>query len=300
MHNGHTGKNTSNSNDLMCLSGHGSVAEIRLCTERISCLSRSGLNVERGRTLHRMSDNAADGTTVSIGNYLQRKAGAQPVLIQKRLFLPLVATLAVLAPLSANAGIGYDRPDFLASSAIPLNEFDAIVPFTITAPGSITKPIELTDFTMPTLPSAALSELPQPSVETPLHRLFCVEYARARSGLTVFGDAKFWWSRARNLYARVTMPVENAVIVFSGSKRLKKGHVAVVTNIVSTREIRVDQANWENHGEIDHATPVLDVSAKNDWSKVRVWDMRSNGFGAHVYAISGFIANELMKRASND
>jgi len=44
----------------------------------------------------------------------------------------------------------------------------------------------------------------------------------------------------------------------------------------------------------------LDVSAKNDWSKVRVWDMRSNGFGAHVYAVSGFIAKELVKRASND
>ena len=74
----------------------------------------------------------------------------------------------------------------------------------------------------------------------------------------------------------------------------------MVTNIVSKREIRVDQANWENHGEIDHATPVLDVSTKNDWSEVRVWDMRSNGFGAHVYAISGFIANALMQRAAND
>ena len=36
-----------------------------------------------------------------------------------------------------------------------------------------------------------------PSVETPLHRLFCVEYARMRSGLAVFGDAKHWWERAK-------------------------------------------------------------------------------------------------------
>ena len=147
---------------------------------------------------------------------------------------------------------------------------------------------------------AALPQLPDPSIETPLKKLFCVEYARARSGLAVFGDAKFWWARAKNLYARVTRPMENAVMVFSGSSRLKQGHVAVVTDIVSRREIRVDQANWQNHGEIDHATPVLDVSARNDWSKVRVWDMRSNGFGAHVYAISGFIAKELVKQASND
>ena len=145
------------------------------------------------------------------------------MLIQKRLILPLVATLAVLAPLSANASISSnDRPDFLAPSAVPLNEFDASVPFTITAPGSITKPIELTDFTMPTLPSVALSELPEPTVETPLHRLFCVEYARARSGLAVFGDAKFWWSRARNLYARMTTPVENAVMVFSALQAAQK------------------------------------------------------------------------------
>ena len=38
-----------------------------------------------------------------------------------------------------------------------------------------------------------------PSIEIPLRRLFCVEYARMRSGLAVFGDAKYWWARAKNL-----------------------------------------------------------------------------------------------------
>jgi hypothetical protein len=218
-----------------------------------------------------------------------------------RMSLPLIAMLIAFAPLSAKASIEtYDRPNFLAPGVLPDSAFDLGAPFLITAPGTIAKPIELTDFAMPALPSLAVTELPQPSVETPLHKLFCVEYARARSGLSVFGDAKFWWGRAKNLYARAAMPVENAVMVFSGSPRLKKGHVAVVTNIVSKREIQVDQANWQNHGEIDHATPVLDVSTKNDWSKVRVWDMASNGFGAHVYAISGFIAKELVKQAAND
>ena len=148
----------------------------------------------------------------------------------------------------------------------------------------------------PRLPVALASA---PSVETPLRRLFCVEYARMRSGLAVFGDAKHWWDRAKNMYARLSHPVEEAVMVFSGSKRLKRGHVAVVTDIVSPRQIIVDQANWQNKGEIDHATPVLDVSAGNDWSLVRVWDMRSNGFGTHVYAISGFIAKG-MTTASRD
>jgi hypothetical protein len=214
--------------------------------------------------------------------------------------LPLVAMLAAFSPLAARASVNFDRSGLALPGTFADSDYGAGAAFPITAPGSINKPIELTDFDMPALPTVAIAEVPQPSVETPLHKLFCVEYARARSGLAVFGDAKFWWARAKNLYARAAKPVENAVMVFSGSKRLKSGHVAVVTDIVSKREIRVDQANWQNHGEIDHATPVLDVSAKNDWSKVRVWDMRSNGFGAHVYAISGFIANELMKRASND
>jgi hypothetical protein len=159
-------------------------------------------------------------------------------------------------------------------------------------------PVQVTDVRAapPRLPVAVAAA---PSVETPLHRLFCVEYARMRSGLAVFGDAKHWWDRAKNIYARMSRPVEEAVMVFSGSKRLRRGHVAVVTGIVSPRQIIVDQANWENHGEIDHATPVLDVSRDNDWSRVRVWDIRSGTFGSHVYAISGFIAKGLAT-ASND
>ena len=148
----------------------------------------------------------------------------------------------------------------------------------------------------PRLPAAVAAA---PSVETPLHRLFCVEYARMRSGVAVFGDAKHWWDRAKNVYARVSRPVEEAVMVFAGSKRLKRGHVAVVTGIVGPRQIIVDQANWQNHGEIDHATPVLDVSRANDWSRVRVWDIRSGTFGAHIYAISGFIVKN-MATASRD
>jgi hypothetical protein len=71
----------------------------------------------------------------------------------------------------------------------------------------------------------------------------------------------------------------------------------VVTKIVSKREIRVDQANWQNHGEIDHSTPIMDVSPKNDWSKVRVWDIKSGQYG-NVYDVSGFIAKDLVRQAS--
>jgi hypothetical protein len=117
-----------------------------------------------------------------------------------------------------------------------------------------------------------------------------VPYARLRSGMQIFGDARLWWNKARDLYAQVANPVVDAVMVFSGSKRISRGHVAVVTQVVSPREIRIDHANWQNHGEIDRNMPVLDVSAANDWSKVRVWDVNHNQWGAHVYKISGFIA----------
>lgn len=220
------------------------------------------------------------------------------MIILIRMFLPLVAMLLAFAPLSAKASIRFVDNNPQLTSALVDRSVNGR--FSVAAPGNITKLIELTELSMPALPTIAVAELPQPSIETPLRKLFCVEYARARSGLAVFGDAKYWWARAKNLYSRAAAPMENAVMVFSGTTRLKRGHVAVVTHIVSKREIRVDQANWQNHGEIDLATPVLDVSTKNDWSKVRVWDMRSNGFGAHVYAVSGFIAKELVKRASND
>ena len=148
------------------------------------------------------------------------------------------------------------------------------------------------------LPALAARETPR--VEYQKRKIFCVEYARLRSGLAVFGDAKYWWARAKNLYARMSHPVEEAVMVFSGSKRLKRGHVAVVTKVVSPREIIVDQANWMNKGEIGLATPVLDVSKNNDWSKVRVWHIPSGQFGTRVYAVSGFIAKGLVRHARAD
>jgi hypothetical protein len=147
---------------------------------------------------------------------------------------------------------------------------------------------ELSELALPALPSLAVAELPPPSVEKGRKRLSCVEFTRALSGLNLFGDAKYWWARAKNIYARLASPAEEAVMVFTATKRLTKGHVAVVSHVISKREIRVEQANWQNHGEIDHQTPIIDVSKNNDWSQVRVWDIGSKSYG-RVYAVSGFI-----------
>jgi hypothetical protein len=220
----------------------------------------------------------------------------------RSLILNTTVAALVLAPISARADIANVTHDVVSFLGFNADQIDTPTAVETAAPKPELTPRALPEPTAQDIVAPKLSAvaLPKPSVETPLRRLFCVEYARMRSGLAVFGDAKYWWDGAKNLYARASHPVEEAVMVFSGSKRLKRGHVAVVTDIVSPRQIIVDQANWQNHGEIDHATPVLDVSADNDWSAVRVWDMRSGQFGTHVYAISGFIAKELTKSASSN
>ena len=212
----------------------------------------------------------------------------------------------LLAPSPAEASVHDTVKDFLHQVAAITNpgaftpaESGIVRPRTrIRTPEASAFRSALPEFNMPSLPSIAIAELPEPSVEMRAKKFFCAEYARARSGLTMFGDAKYWWGRAKNLYARASSPVENAVMVFKVTSRLKLGHVAVVTHIVSSREIRVDQANWQNHGEIDHATPIRDVSPKNDWSQVRVWDLKSGQYG-RVYPVTGFIFPQLVRQASN-
>ncbi len=58
--------------------------------------------------------------------------------------------------------------------------------------------------------------------------------------------------------------------------------------VLGSREILVTQANWEPN-RIDRASPVLDVSARNDWSLVRVWWRPARQFGSGRYMADGFI-----------
>jgi hypothetical protein len=75
---------------------------------------------------------------------------------------------------------------------------------------------------------------------------------------------------------------------------MKLGHVAVVKRIVSSREVIVDHANWRRDGNIYLNAPVIDVSANNDWSKVRVFDARGGQMGSNVYPIKGFVSRIAM------
>lgn len=120
----------------------------------------------------------------------------------------------------------------------------------------------------------------------------CVPYARARTGIDLQGDAWQWWDAASGRYDRSRRPRAGSVLVFLRTSRNRSGHLAVVTRVVSPREIRVDHANWasgRNRGRIARDQPVMDVSPNNDWSLVRVWYPPANDLGQTNFPTYGFI-----------
>ena len=119
--------------------------------------------------------------------------------------------------------------------------------------------------------------------------LECVPFARQVSGIQLYGDAHTWWDQAAGQYDRGTEPVQGGVLVFRQTGRLGHGHVSVVSEVVSGREIRVTQANWV-HRRIGRDEPVVDVSPAGDWSAVRVWWAPSRSLGVTTYPTYGFIS----------
>jgi surface antigen len=119
--------------------------------------------------------------------------------------------------------------------------------------------------------------------------LECVPYARDHSGVKIYGDAYTWWDKAADKYQRAAAPQMGAVMVLSGYAGPDRGHVAVVERVISPREIRVDHANWLDDGSLYLNDPVADVSADNDWSQVRVFNLKTGAWGGHTYPVQGFI-----------
>ena len=48
-------------------------------------------------------------------------------------------------------------------------------------------------------------------------------------------------------------------------------------------------AGWLDDGAIYLNDPVQDVSANNDWSQVRVYNIKTGGWGSRIYPVQGFI-----------
>ncbi len=139
----------------------------------------------------------------------------------------------------------------------------------------------------------ALAACGGPHLESPADfgtatRLTCVPYARAVSDIDLSGDAYEWWGEAAGVYPRSQRPAPGAVLVFAPYGSMDVGHLAVVTAIRSPREILVTQSNWLPH-RIERDQPVEDVSADNDWTRVRVWYEPAHEMGRTVYPSYGFI-----------
>ena len=121
----------------------------------------------------------------------------------------------------------------------------------------------------------------------------CVPFARAASGIQIYGDAWTWWDQADGRYDRGHAPRSGAVIVFEKSGRLPLGHVAVVSRVVEKRVVMLTHANWSRlngaRGHAEQDVTLFDVSPDNDWSEVRVWFRDSDGLGGTTYRVAGFI-----------
>ena len=121
----------------------------------------------------------------------------------------------------------------------------------------------------------------------------CVPFARAASGIQIYGDAWTWWDQAAGRYRRGESPRVGAVAVFRKTARLPLGHVAVISRVVDDRVVMVTHANWSiQNGERGHAeqdVTLTDVSPGNDWSEVRVWYRDIDGLGSTTYPLYGFI-----------
>lgn len=120
----------------------------------------------------------------------------------------------------------------------------------------------------------------------------CVQYVRSVSDVELSGDGWMWWDRAEDRYERGKMPQPGAVMVFKRTPSMVYGHIAVVSEVVDERNIRVNHANWAPRGglkgRVETGVMVQDISDDNDWSLVRVWYDKVDQFGK-PYPVAGFV-----------
>lgn len=119
--------------------------------------------------------------------------------------------------------------------------------------------------------------------------LQCVPFAREVSGVDIHGNANTWWGQAAGRYDRGQQPQVGAVMTFKAVRSMPVGHVAMVSRIVSDREVLLTHANWSRRGGIERDVRAVDVSAAGDWSEVRVWFAGSGDLGTTRYPLAGFI-----------
>jgi surface antigen len=115
----------------------------------------------------------------------------------------------------------------------------------------------------------------------------CVTYARTITDVSIRGNADTWWGQAAGRYERGKTPVAGAVLAFKSIPGMRAGHVAVVKEVVSDRELVINHANWTVRGGVERNARVVDVSDAGDWSAVKV--SYGSGMGTRVNPTFGFI-----------
>ncbi len=129
--------------------------------------------------------------------------------------------------------------------------------------------------------------------------LQCVPFAREVSGVEIYGNAKTWWGQAAGRYERGQEPKIGAVMAMPAHGKMRLGHVATVSQIVSDREVLLTHANWSRRGGIERNVRAIDVSAAGDWSLVKVWFAGNGDLGTTNYPVSGFIYPNRLPSALN-
>jgi surface antigen len=121
----------------------------------------------------------------------------------------------------------------------------------------------------------------------------CAQFARLISGIQIFGDAWTWWKQAAGRYETGFVPKAGAVLCFKPTARMRLGHVAVVSQVLTDRVIQITHANWSpiegSRGKVEKDVTIIDVSPAGDWSLVKVWYDPNRDLGGSTYPTHGFI-----------
>ena len=121
----------------------------------------------------------------------------------------------------------------------------------------------------------------------------CVPFARLISGIQIFGDAYTWWRQAIGKYDVGFQPKAGAVLCFKPTERMRLGHVAVVSDVLTDRIVQITHANWSpiegSRGKVEKDVTLVDVSPEGNWSEVKVWYDPSRDLGGSTYPTYGFI-----------
>jgi hypothetical protein len=116
----------------------------------------------------------------------------------------------------------------------------------------------------------------------------CVFWVRQLTDIEVRGDAWRWWDNAAGSYERSSRPSVGSVLVFRRASGLRQGHVSTVSRVVDRRTIEVDHS-WLADNRLYRGMRVVDVSPRNDWTRVRVWHPGIDELGTTAYPTYGFV-----------